>query len=936
MPRPAASNSARFIHSLPALTVRAREALWRAPDGTIERLSLGDAARKVARGAAPLVCHAPAVFRRLDIKPCPTFDVLELFAFAHPARFCVPTAPGLAVALGLGAAGAAEEAPALLPRAAEELLAVLAETRGDIGNAAGPVALAMAAAGWSWGPSVLEALGEEDGEFAARRSAAGLEAWRRLPEWAERAPEPPPGLEPVTAEEAISRLQDLRGPEAERRTEQDEYAGGLVPAFAPPDREGEPKLVLAEAGTGVGKTLGYLAPASVWADKNEGAVWISTYTRNLQHQIDQELDRLYPDPVRKRQQVVVRKGRENYLCLLNYEDAVGAARLRSQDALGLGLIARWVGATKDGALTGGDFPGWLADLVGRRLAANLTDRRGECIYSNCRHYGRCFIEHSTRRARRARVVVANHALVMVQATLAGTGGGGDRALPTRYVFDEGHHLFAAADSAYSAHLSGLESAELRRWLRGAETSDTRRSRARGLRARLSDLLLDDARAEEATAKALAAAKALPGDGWQRRLADGFPEGVAERFLSLVRQQVDARERNYGLETMTSDPVPGLTEAGAELRAALAEIQRPLARLREQLVALLDDEAETMETATRNRVEALVRSIERRAILPLAGWGDMLDSLSRETPEQFVDWLSVDRDFGRDVDVGMHRHWIDPTIPFAETMAATAHGFVVTSATLRDGTGDEAHDWDAAEVRTGERHIPGSSHRVAVASPFDYAGQTRLFVVTDVDGRNMDRLAAAYRALFLASAGGALGLFTAISRLRAVQERLAPAMDQAEIPLLAQHVDGYDVSTLVDIFRAERRSCLLGTDAVRDGVDVPGDALRLIVFDKVPWPRPDILHKARRAAFGARGYDDMLTRLRLKQAFGRLVRRATDRGVFVMLDSRLPTRLTGAFPAGVEVQRVGLADAVRGVREFLGQASADVVDDHDGGKRDERQ
>jgi ATP-dependent DNA helicase DinG len=136
----------------------------------------------------------------------------------------------------------------------------------------------------------------------------------------------------------------------------------------------------------------------------------------------------------------------------------------------------------------------------------------------------------------------------------------------------------------------------------------------------------------------------------------------------------------------------------------------------------------------------------------------------------------------------------------------------------------------------------------------------------------------------------------------------------------------DAATLVDIFRAEEHSCLLGTDAVRDGVDVPGRSLRLIVFDRVPWPRPDILHRARKAAWkaqmtggeagSANAYDDMLARLRLKQAYGRLIRRADDRGVFVMLDSRLPSRLLGAFPPGVSIERTGLAEAITAVKAFL--------------------
>ena len=124
--------------------------------------------------------------------------------------------------------------------------------------------------------------------------------------------------------------------------------------------------------------------------------------------------------------------------------------------------------------------------------------------------------------------------------------------------------------------------------------------------------------------------------------------------------------------------------------------------------------------------------------------------------------------------------------------------------------------------------------------------------------------------------------------------------------------------MIDIFRAEEEACLLGTDAVRDGVDVPGTSLRLIVFDRVPWPRPTILHRARRKVFGARVYDDMLTRLRLKQAYGRLMRRVTDRGVFVILDPMMPSRLGDAFPERVEIHRTGLAEAVAEVHDFCGR------------------
>jgi hypothetical protein len=170
--------------------------------------------------------------------------------------------------------------------------------------------------------------------------------------------------------------------------------------------------------------------------------------------------------------------------------------------------------------------------------------------------------------------------------------------------------------------------------------------------------------------------------------------------------------------------------------------------------------------------------------------------------------------------------------------------------------------------------------------FDWRKQARIIVVRDVDRHDWDQLGAAYRELFLASAGGALGLFTAVKTLRGIHARIAVPLADAGIALYAQHLDALDTGTLVDLFRSEENACLLGTDALRDGVDVPGRSLRLCVFDKVPWPKPTILHRARRARFG-RTYDDLLARLRLKQAFGRLIRSETDRGVFRHSGRSLP-------------------------------------------------
>ncbi len=872
-------------------------------------MSFAEAARR-ARDTPPLICHARASARRMRVLPFPAFDLLELFAFVRTAQFCLPTPRGLAAALGLTPPprGLAAEAMSLVAAAAR----LLSELRDAPDAETRAMAAAMEKGGWPWAASVLAALGPE----AETASPAGLAVWRKLPEWAERAPEPPPGNIAVEESEARERLAMMLGAEAEARPQQADYAAAVSAAFRPRDAADEPRLVLAEAGTGVGKTLGYTAPASLWAEKNQGAVWISTYTRNLQHQIANELDRLYPDPAKKDRRVVLRKGRENYLCLLNFEDGVAGLPMRPYDAVALGIMARWIAATRDGDMVGGDFPGWLPDLIGRARSLGLSDRRGECIHSACPHSHRCFIEKSIRRARRARIVVANHALVMLQAAL---GGLDERQLPTRYVFDEGHHVFDAADGAFSLALTGIEAAELRRWILGVEQGS--RGRARGLRRRLEDLVAGDVAAERALAQTLVGARVLPGEGWAQRLAEARPHQAAEAFLARVRQQVHARapprDQSYGLETALRPPVDGLVAAGAALALALEKVSIPMRTLAERLKARLDEDAADLDQATRFRIEAAVAGLERRAIVELGGWQLALREIPAEEPEGFVDWLSIERGAdGHEIDVGMYRHWVDPMRPFAELVAKPAHGLLITSATLTDGSGDVARDWEAAEARTGARHLAIPALRVGVPSPFDYPAQTRVFVVTDVRRDEISPIAAAYRELFLAAGGGALGLFTAIARLRAVHQRIAAPLDAAGITLLAQHVDAIDTSTLVDIFRAEEDACLLGTDAVRDGVDVPGRSLRLIVFDRVPWPRPDILHKARRAAFGGARYDDMITRLRLKQAFGRLVRRADDSGVFVLLDAQMPSRLKGAFPQGVEVERIGLKEAVERTAAFL--------------------
>ncbi|MDX2145133.1 MAG: ATP-dependent DNA helicase [Rhodospirillaceae bacterium] len=891
------------------------------PEGEIQVLSPSAAAQLI--GTKPvLVCHARSTAKRLGAERLNTIDALELFAFVRPARFAVPTVDGLAQALGLPRVKSLADRPEALAKICLALLAELVALSDLDAKALRAIAGTMMRGRWAWGPSVMAALGGDAAETGAYGVGAGIRVWTRLPEWQERPPPQPPGHLSVSREETNERLTALLGTDAEQREAQVTFAHTVAQAFVPREDTDAPSVVLAEAGTGVGKTLGYIAPASVWAEKNEGTVWISTFTRNLQRQLNDELSRLHPDRDEKKRRVVIRKGRENYFCLLNFEDAVNRLGVQPGDAVALGLIARWALASENGDMIGGDMPGWLAELFGRERVLGLADRRGECIYAACAHYQKCFIERTVRRARYADIVVANHALVMVQAAL---GGLDDANRPTRYVFDEGHHIFDAADAAFAAHLSGFETADLRRWLLGAE--DRKASRARGLKKRCEDLIAegtsDPQGLMQSLEETLMAARVLPSAGWRNRVRDGEPAGAAEKFLGLVWKQVMARTNTsspYSLETDATEPIEGLIDAAQALSEALRKLETPMRKLIAGFKRKLDDEAATLESTVRARIEALIRTLERRGLMQVLAWRDMLAALQAKTPAEFIDWFAVERSDGHDVDVGLYRHWLDPTLPFARSLADQAHGLAITSATLLDGSGDEAQDWHEADRRVGLPHLGATANegtvRATLTSPFDYANHSLVLVITDVRKDDMAQVAAAYRELFMAAEGGGLGLFTSIARLKEVHRAIASPLEHAGLPLYAQHVDDMDTGTLVDIFRVEENACLLGTDALREGVDVPGRSLRLVVCDRVPWPRPDILHKARRAFFGKRTYDDAVTRLRLKQAFGRLIRRATDKGVFVLLDPMMPSRLRGAFPLDARYERVGLAEAVKQIKVFL--------------------
>jgi|GEM_PF-2818369 len=282
------------IPDIPVVYANTTQAVILTTDGEIKIVN-HETAKQLINKKPALTCHAPYVRSRLGFDDMLAFDLLELFAFVHPGKFCIPTPIGLAQSIDVSVETSLDDMPIMMMECAK---ALLSDLQNDPWRAkADPIKIAnvmgQQGEGWNWTPFVFEAIGEKYRPEIPVMSKIDLNTWKNLPEWSEEAPVPPPSHEPVTGEESREQLKSLLGEGAEKREQQMEYTTLLTSAFAPIEENAAPNIVVAEAGTGVGKTLGYLAPASVWAEKNKGTVWVSTYTKNLQKQVNEELDSWY-------------------------------------------------------------------------------------------------------------------------------------------------------------------------------------------------------------------------------------------------------------------------------------------------------------------------------------------------------------------------------------------------------------------------------------------------------------------------------------------------------------------------------------------------------------------------------------------------------------------------------------------------------------------
>jgi ATP-dependent DNA helicase DinG len=639
---------------------------------------------------------------------------------------------------------------------------------------------------------------------------------------------------------------------------------------------------LLEAGTGVGKSLGYLVPALRWAAANNDRTIVSTNTINLQEQlVGKDLPFLARALGDQKVRFALLKGWRNYLCKARLAQATeGAAQLFDDGiAAELGRIAAWAERTADGSLA--DLPTPPRPEVWDEVSAE-----GDiCTRMKCSHFEQCFVFKARRAAADADVIVVNHHLLLSDVAVRRASQNWSEAavLPAygRLIVDEGHHL----EDAAAAHLGctvtrrGMQRLVNRLDRRGKgllPALATRLSASSDLLSTASYDLLES-RLEPAV-RGLREKSALMFD-----LLDILMQESGDPVLRLTHDFATHPIWRGGLTRALEDTLGEIQMLSDGLRTVRERIEGS-AKLDEAVAPLMNE----------------MRSVARR--LETAGDG-LRRALAPPPDDDSVRWVELR---GRERSVAVSSVPLDLAPILREDLFKRLDSAIVTSATLTASRGDVASDakrFDFLARRLGLDDPALTPVTAVFPSPFRYEQQSLLVIPTDAPAPNADadghRRAVTRMVLDLAedADGGLFVLFTSHREVRQMAAELRARGTERRWPLLVHGEESRDV--LLSRFRGSGKAILLGTASFWEGVDVPGDALRGLVIAKLPFRVPtEPVTAAQCEAIAARGGDPFTefmlphASLRLKQGFGRLIRTGTDRGVVVLGDPRVVTKRYG--------------------------------------------
>ncbi|HYD96890.1 MAG TPA: ATP-dependent DNA helicase [Noviherbaspirillum sp.] len=583
------------------------------------------------------------------------------------------------------------------------------------------------------------------------------------------------------------------------------------------------QTLIAEAGTGTGKTFAYLVPALLWG----GKVILSTGTKNLQDQLYLRDIPTVRKALNAPVSVALLKGRANYVCHFHLERTLQNGRLTAREDVGyLRDIARFVKTTSSGDKAE------LSRVPETASVWNLvTSTRDTCMGAECQYYQDCFVMKARKEAQQADVVVVNHHLFFADVALKDTGVAELLPSANTVIFDEAHQLPETATLFFGDTVSTSQVLELCR-----------------------DVLAEGL------------AHARDGADWGKLVST---VERAARDLRLAFPQ-DVVRLAVGQIAPSSAFFPALEKLRDEL---------------DGMIAVLETQAERAETIEQCRARAIELSTR------LEAWDAAKSAAPADVaPEQErVLWVEA---FSSSLQ--LHQTPLSIAPIFSKQREGSPRAWIFTSATLA-----VKNDFNHYASQMGLWNEPAQTW----PSPFNYGEQGLLYVPENLPQPNSleytDAVIDAALPIIEASGGRAFLLCTTIRAVNRAAERLREEFDKRGLafPLMVQGEAGR--TELLDRFRAAGNAVLIGSQSFWEGVDVRGEALSLVIIDKLPFSPPDDpVLAARIDALEKKGLNGFVHHqlpaaiINLKQGAGRLIRDETDRGVLMICDPRLISKPYG--------------------------------------------
>jgi len=652
--------------------------------------------------------------------------------------------------------------------------------------------------------------------------------------------------------------------------------------------------LIVEAGTGTGKSLAYLVPAALWALKTGNTVIVSTHTINLQQQLeskDVEFARrliagVSPEAAEALKSTVV-KGRDNYLCQEKVDRELGRVT-DWQDPLLLARAAVWRSTTERG------------DRAELRLPTpmlqqweQLTARDTPCLSDpGCQYVtnGACFLSRIQREAASSHIVIANHAL-LVRSLVTGSVTLPDSAV---VIVDESHALEGVATDQLSLEMN--EPWMLHMIQRGVEGPDSlvQVAERAGLRTAPQRLKQTAAQAEVPL------------------------QGLFDQIGSFASEYADHQRGNE--DRVILSQATRNTEAWSDLELLWEDTHALLGQLAEDVEAIVKDSS-SAAIGKHGEEERALQSLTIEARNLLDELSDRRQHLNRAMTEYSyddVDWVA--REHRKSGLTSVH------TAPLSiathlQPLWQERHAAVLTGATL--ATNEQDHDaFSYLRDRLGIRDAAEAQY----GSPFDYARRCRIYIPADSldanDPEHHDSVAHAVKTLSIVAGGRTMVLFRSYSAMDQVAKRIGQDLEQAGLVLLRQGRDGAPAA-IVDALRRDPKSVVFGVAALWTGVDIPGDALSLLIVPRLPFAPPnDPVLKARGEQYRNEFLEFSLPAavLQFRQGMGRLIRTQSDIGAAVILDGRVTRKRYGphfldALPPA-PVIRMPIAEVANDLRDFL--------------------